>query len=74
VGVRQSREGSLGGGADLMFQFRLERGCNRTKRYQKMERRQRVHLDSIERKCDTTRRCDDVDQRRDGSGEGKGRR
>jgi hypothetical protein len=40
----------------------------------KMKRTQRAHLGSMERKCDTAQRCDDVGQRRGGTGEGKGRR
>jgi hypothetical protein len=36
---------------DTRFQF--ERGCDRTKRCQKMKQRQRAHLGSMGRKCDT---------------------
>jgi hypothetical protein len=40
-------------GANLMFQFWLERESDGMKRYQKIKRRQRPRLASIERKCDT---------------------
>jgi hypothetical protein len=60
------------GSVDSMFQFLLERRCDGMKRCQKMKRRQRAYLDSIERKCDTTRRRDNVGQRRGGTGERKG--
>jgi hypothetical protein len=39
-----------------MLQFRLEMGGDGTNRYQNMKRRQRDHLDSMERKRDTTLR------------------
>jgi hypothetical protein len=42
------------GGADLMLQFRLERGGNGMKPCRKIKRRQRTRLDSMGRKCDTT--------------------
>jgi hypothetical protein len=42
------------GGADSILQFWLERGDDWMKRYRKMKRSQRVHLDSMRRKCDTT--------------------
>jgi hypothetical protein len=57
-----------------MLQFRLAGGGDRTKHCWKMKRRQRARFGSMERKRDTTRRCDDVGQRRGGTGEGKGRR
>jgi hypothetical protein len=60
------------GGADLMFQFQLERRGDGTKHYRKMKRRQRAHLDSMRRKCVTARRRDDVGRRRGGTGKGKG--
>jgi hypothetical protein len=60
-------------GVDSMLQFWLERGGDGTKRCRKMKRRRRAHLGSMGRKCDTSQRCDDVDQRRDGTEEGKGR-
>jgi hypothetical protein len=62
-----------GGGADSMLQFRLKRGASGTKHCWKMKRRQRARLGSMERKCDTIRWCHDVDQRRGGIGEVKGR-
>jgi hypothetical protein len=37
-----------------------------------MKGSQRARLSSMERKCDTTRWCDDVGRRRDNTGEGKG--
>jgi hypothetical protein len=39
-----------------MLQFQLERGGDEMKHCCKMKRRQRVHLGSMERKCDTVRR------------------
>jgi hypothetical protein len=62
------------GGADSMLLFRFERGCDRTKHYPKIKRRQRARLDSMGRKCNRVRRRDDVGQRRCGIEEGKGRR
>jgi hypothetical protein len=44
---------ACGDGVDSMLQFRLERGGDRIKRYQKMKRMQRSHLDSVGRKHDT---------------------
>jgi hypothetical protein len=43
-----------GDGADSMLWFGLKREGNRTKHYRKMKWRQRAHLSSIRRKCDTT--------------------
>jgi hypothetical protein len=39
-----------------------------------MKQRQRAHLDSMGRKRDTTQWCGNVDRRRGGTREGKGRR
>jgi hypothetical protein len=61
-------------GADSMFRFRLERGGDGMKHCWKMKRRQQALLGSMGRKRDTTRRHDDVGQRRCGNREGKGRR
>jgi hypothetical protein len=44
------------GGADLMLRFRLEMEDDGTKHCWKMKQRQRAHLGSIERKCDTVTR------------------
>jgi hypothetical protein len=52
--------GSRGGG-----------GGDGTKRYWKMKRGQRAHLDSMVRKRDTKRWRGDVSQRRGSTGEGK---
>jgi hypothetical protein len=41
---------------DLMLQFRFERGGDGTKRYRKLKRGQRAHLDLIRSKYDTARR------------------
>jgi hypothetical protein len=60
--------------ADSMFRFWLERGDDGTKRCRKMKRRQRSRFGSMGSKCDTTRRRDDINQRRGGTGEGKERR
>jgi hypothetical protein len=43
------------GGANLMLQFRIEKGGYGTKCYRKMNRRQRAHLGSMRMKCDTAR-------------------
>jgi hypothetical protein len=64
---------TCGDGADLMLQFWLKIGGGGTKHCRKMKRRQRAHLDSMGRKRDTARRCDDVSRRRGGTREGKGR-
>jgi hypothetical protein len=58
-----------GGGANLMLRFRLEMGGNGIKHYRKTKRRPWAHFDSMERKCDTTQHCGDVDQRRGGARE-----
>jgi hypothetical protein len=63
VKVGQSGRVACNGNTDLMLRFQLERGGD--------ERRQRAHLNSIERKCDTTRWCDNVSRMR-GSTEKKG--
>jgi hypothetical protein len=63
-----------GSGADLMFQFRLERGGDGTKCCQEMNQRQWVCLGSMGRKCNTAWWRDDVRQRRGSTGEGKERR
>jgi hypothetical protein len=65
---------AYGGGANLMLQFWLERRCDGIKRCRKIKWRQRAHLVSMGRKRDTMRLCDDIDQRRCGTEEGKGRR
>jgi hypothetical protein len=57
-----------------MLQFQFERGGDGTKRYWKMKWRQRAHLGSMGRKCDTVRWHDDVGRRRGGTEEEKGRR
>jgi hypothetical protein len=51
---------TYGDGVNSMFQFRLERGGDKTKRCQKMKRRQRAHLGSTGSKRDTVRQRDDV--------------
>jgi hypothetical protein len=68
------RRVACGAGADSMLQFWLKMGGNGTKRYQKMKRRQGACLGSMGRKRDPARHRDDVDRRRGGTGEGKGRR
>jgi hypothetical protein len=55
-----------------MFQFRLERGCDRTNRCRKMKRCQRVHLHSVGRKRDIAWWRDDIGQKRGDTREGKG--
>jgi hypothetical protein len=60
-----------GGGAYSILQSRLESGGDETKRCRKKKRRQRARLGSIGRKRDTARRCDDIGQSRDGTGEEK---
>jgi hypothetical protein len=62
------------GDANSMLQFQLERGGNGTKHCQKMNRRQQTRLGSMGRKHDTVQWRDDVDRRRYGTDEGKGRR
>jgi hypothetical protein len=62
---------ACGSSADLMLQFPFERGDDGTKCYQKMKQRQRAYLGSMERKRDSTRRRDDVGQRRGGHRRGK---
>jgi hypothetical protein len=57
-----------------MLQFQFEKGCDRTKRYRKMKRMQRAHLDLMGMKLDTAQRRDDVGQRRYGTEEEKWRR
>jgi hypothetical protein len=59
---------------NLILQFRLKRGGDETKHCQKMKQRQRARLGSIGRKCDMVQQRDDIDQRRSGTEEGKGRR
>jgi hypothetical protein len=49
----------------------LERGGDGTKRYRKMKQRQQVHLGSMGKKRDTTRRHGDIDQRRGDIEEGE---
>jgi hypothetical protein len=44
-----------GADADSLFQFQLYRVGGGTKHCQKMKRRQRTRLDSMEIKCDTER-------------------
>jgi hypothetical protein len=66
----QRRAGG-GGGEDSMFQFRLKRGDDGMKCYQKMKRRRQVHVDSMGRKCDTTQQRGNVDRRRDDTEEGE---
>jgi hypothetical protein len=63
-----------GGGVDSMLWFRLKRGGDGMKCCRKMRRRLRAHFGSIGRKRDIVRRCVDVDRRRGGTGEGKGKR
>jgi hypothetical protein len=60
-----------GGGADSILQFRFYRGGDVMKYYRKMKRRQPVHLSSMGRKCDTTRRRDDISWRRGDTGGGR---
>jgi hypothetical protein len=45
-----------------------------TKCCRRMKWRQQARLSSMERKCDTARRHDDIGQRRGGTVEGKGRK
>jgi hypothetical protein len=61
-----------GVGVDSILWFSLEGGGDGTERCRKMKQKHQAHFDSIERKCDTTRWCDNVDQRRGGTGKGKG--
>jgi hypothetical protein len=61
------------GGVVSILQFQLKRGGDGTKRCRRMKQRQRTHLDLIGRKRDTVRRRDDIDRRKGGTGEGKGR-
>jgi hypothetical protein len=42
-----------------------------TKHYQKMKRKHRARLDSMENKCGMARRRDDISRRRGGTGEEK---
>jgi hypothetical protein len=63
-----------GGGVYSILQFQIEKGCDGTKRCQKMKWMQRARLGSMGRKCDTTWRRGDIDRRRGGTEEGKGRR
>jgi hypothetical protein len=44
------------------------------KHCRKMKRMQQTHLDSIERKRDTSQQCDDIGQRKCGTEEGKRRK
>jgi hypothetical protein len=44
---------ACGAGADLIYQFQLERGGDGTKYCQKIKMRQRARLGSIGRKCTT---------------------
>jgi hypothetical protein len=62
------------GGADSILHFWLEREDDGMKYYRKMKRRQRAHLDSMRMKYDTVWQREDVDRRRGGTEEGKGRR
>jgi hypothetical protein len=62
------------GGANSMIQFWLDTGDDGIKHCRKMKRRHRVRLGFIEKKCDTIRRCDDLDRRRCSTYEGKGMR
>jgi hypothetical protein len=71
VEVELFRSVAYGGDADLILQFQLEMGDNVMKHCRKIKQRHRAHLDSIERKRDTARRCDDVGRRRGSIGEGK---
>jgi hypothetical protein len=57
-----------GGGANSMLRFRLEREGDVMKHYQKMKRRQRACLGSMERKHDTTWRHGNVGRRRGSTG------
>jgi hypothetical protein len=57
-----------------MLQFQLQRRGDGMKYCQKIKRMQRAYLSSIEKKRDTTRRRDGVDQRRGSTEERKGRR
>jgi hypothetical protein len=68
------RRVAYGGGADSMLQFQLETGGDGTKRCRNINRRQRAHLDSMGRKCDTMQWRDDFGRRRCGTEEGKWRR
>jgi hypothetical protein len=63
-----------GGGIDSMIWFQLEREGDGTKSCQKMKRRQRTDLDSMGRKHEMAQRRGNVDRRRGGTGEGRGRR
>jgi hypothetical protein len=62
------------GGADSIFWFWLESGGDMIKRCRKMKWRQRAHLNSIERKHDTTQQHDDIGRRRCGTGDAKEKR
>jgi hypothetical protein len=71
VKVGLFRSVAYGGDADLILLFQLEMGDNVMKHCRKMKQGHRAHLDSIERKRDTARRCDDVGWRRGSIGEEK---
>jgi hypothetical protein len=57
-----------------MLRFRLERGGDGMKHWQKMKRRQQAHLDSMDRKRGMMRCRGDDDRMRGGTGEGRGTR
>jgi hypothetical protein len=48
------------GGADSMFQFWLDRGCDVMKHCQKMKQKQQTRLDLMGRKHDMVRQRDNV--------------
>jgi hypothetical protein len=51
-----------GSGTDSMLRFRLERGGDGMKHFQKMKWIQQARLGSMERKCDTAQWHGDVDR------------
>jgi hypothetical protein len=57
--------------ADSMLQFWLERRDDKTKRCQKIKRRQQAHLDSVGRKHNTTWRRENIGRRRGVTGGGE---
>jgi hypothetical protein len=63
-----------GGGDDSMLQFRLEGRGDGMNHCWKVKKRQQARLGSMERECDMARRCDNVNRRRGGTEEEKGRR
>jgi hypothetical protein len=74
VGVGRFGEGSLPQWCGFNASVLAREGGDGIKHCQKMKWRQRARLGSMERKRDITQWHDIVDQRRDDTKEGKGRR